>query len=97
MASFTATLMREGTATKTSEQISVQLDRIDGIDSVTGGAITVYGPGVGGAYALATNLNAAGTTYTQALIASIPGHIARPAAPASAAGPEISSEGTASR
>jgi ABC-type glutathione transport system ATPase component len=35
--------------------------------------------------------------YTQALIASIPGHIARSAAPASAAGPEISSEGTASR
>ena len=45
-----------------------QLDAIDGVNAVNGAALTPYGAGLTGAYALATNLNATGTTYTQALI-----------------------------
>ncbi len=45
-----------------------QLDAIDGVNAVNGAALTRYGAGLTGAYALATNLNATGTTYTQALI-----------------------------
>ena len=45
-----------------------QLDAIDGVNAVNGAALTTYGAGLTGAYALATNLNATGTTYTQALI-----------------------------
>ena len=45
-----------------------QLDAIDGVNAVDGTGLATYGAGLAGAYALATNLNAAGTTYTQALI-----------------------------
>ena len=45
-----------------------QLDAIDGINAVDGTALTTFGVGLMGSYALATNLNATGTTYTQALI-----------------------------
>ncbi len=45
-----------------------QLDAIDGVNAVDGTALTTYGAGLAGAYALATNLTAAGTTYTQPLI-----------------------------
>ena len=45
-----------------------QLDAIDGVNAVDGSALTTYGAGLAGSYALATNLNATGTTYTQALI-----------------------------
>ena len=45
-----------------------QLDAIDGLNAVDNSAVTTYGVGLAGNYALANNLNAAGTTYTQALI-----------------------------
>ncbi|HEX6996249.1 MAG TPA: filamentous hemagglutinin N-terminal domain-containing protein, partial [Gammaproteobacteria bacterium] len=45
-----------------------QLDAIDGVNGVTGANVATYGPGLGGAYALARDLDAAGTTYTRALI-----------------------------
>jgi filamentous hemagglutinin family protein len=45
------------------------LDAIDGVSAVTGASVTAYGPGLTGKYALAGNLNAAGTTYTAGLIA----------------------------
>jgi filamentous hemagglutinin family protein len=45
-----------------------QLDAIDGVNAVNGSALTTYGAGLASNYALATDLNAAGTTYTQALI-----------------------------
>ncbi|MBR1216616.1 filamentous hemagglutinin N-terminal domain-containing protein [Bradyrhizobium sp. U87765 SZCCT0131] len=45
-----------------------QLDAIDGYSAATGASIPVYGPGPTGNYALAGNLSAAGTTYTNALI-----------------------------
>jgi filamentous hemagglutinin family protein len=45
-----------------------QLDAIDGVSAVNNTATATYGAGLAGAYALATNLNASGTTYTQALI-----------------------------
>ncbi len=44
------------------------LDAIDGINAVDGTALTAYGAGLAGNYALATNLEAAGTTYTMAPI-----------------------------
>ena len=47
-----------------------QLDAIDGTEAVGGTAVATYGPGLAGDYALATNLKATGTTYTQALIAA---------------------------
>ncbi|MBX9845899.1 MAG: filamentous hemagglutinin N-terminal domain-containing protein [Xanthobacteraceae bacterium] len=47
-----------------------QLDAIDGVNAVDGSALTAYGAGTAGSYALATSLNAAGTTYTRALIAT---------------------------
>ncbi|WP_234187077.1 YDG domain-containing protein [Shinella sp. NM-101] len=46
------------------------LDAIDGTSAATGNAVTTYGAGLAGKYALASNLNAAGTTYTAGLIAS---------------------------
>lgn len=46
-----------------------QLDAIDGRSALNGSAITTYGSGVTGNYALATNLDAAGTTYTRAIVA----------------------------
>ncbi|MBB5048425.1 filamentous hemagglutinin family protein [Rhodopseudomonas rhenobacensis] len=49
-----------------------QLDAIDGRNAVNGTALTVYGAGVTGNYALATNLIATGTTYTRAVIADFP-------------------------
>ena len=45
-----------------------QLDAIDGLNAVDNSSVTTYGVGLAGNYALANNLNAAGTTYTQALI-----------------------------
>ena len=42
LASFTATLMREGTATKTSEQISEQLDRLAAVVGVGAGLSTPF-------------------------------------------------------
>jgi hypothetical protein len=43
------------------------LDAVDSISAVDGTALTRYGAGLGGNYALATDLGAGGTTYTQAL------------------------------
>ena len=45
-----------------------ELDAIDGVNAVNGAHVTTYGTGLTGAYALATNLDATGTTYTGALI-----------------------------
>ena len=45
-----------------------QLDAIDAVNAVDGSALDIHGTGLAGNYALATNLNAAGTTFTQALI-----------------------------
>jgi hypothetical protein len=45
-----------------------QLDAIDSVNAVNGAHVTTFGAGLTGAYALATNLNASGTTYTRALI-----------------------------
>ncbi|MDB5808401.1 MAG: filamentous hemagglutinin family N-terminal domain protein [Betaproteobacteria bacterium] len=45
-----------------------QLDAIDGLNAINGAGVTTYGAGLTGNYALATNLNATGTTYVQALI-----------------------------
>ena len=45
-----------------------ELDGIDGT-AASGTAAPQYGPGLAGAYALATPLNAAGTTYTTSLVA----------------------------
>lgn len=47
-----------------------ELDAIDGISAVNGSAITPYGPGLAGKYALANTLNGTGTTFTNALISS---------------------------
>jgi hypothetical protein len=44
-----------------------ELDAIDGTSAVNGSVVTPYGPGLGGAYALASNLTAS-TSYTSALI-----------------------------
>ncbi len=44
-----------------------QLDAIDANNSVDGSEIVGYGAGLSGKYALATNLDATGTTYTTAL------------------------------
>ena len=51
------------------------LDAIDGVNAVTGLPFPggIFGPGPGGNYALATNLDASGTTYTQAPIGSFSG------------------------
>ncbi|HTM78967.1 MAG TPA: filamentous hemagglutinin N-terminal domain-containing protein, partial [Devosia sp.] len=52
-----------------------QLDAIDGRNALNGLALTVYGAGVAGNYALATNLDAggtAGTTYTRAIVGDFP-------------------------
>ena len=51
-----------------------QLDAIDGISGVTGAPVTTYGAGTGGNYALATDIGASGTTYSQALISGFSGH-----------------------
>jgi filamentous hemagglutinin family protein len=45
-----------------------EMDAIDATSAVNGSAVTQYGSGLGGAYALAGNLNASGTTYTTALV-----------------------------
>jgi filamentous hemagglutinin family protein len=45
-----------------------ELDAIDGVNAVNGAHVTTYGAGLTGAYALATNFIATGTTYTRALI-----------------------------
>ncbi|MDB5599417.1 MAG: filamentous hemagglutinin N-terminal protein [Xanthobacteraceae bacterium] len=45
-----------------------QLDAIDGLNAVNGSGLTIYGAGLTGRYALATDLTATGTTYTRALI-----------------------------
>ena len=47
-----------------------QLDAIDSVNAVDGSALAAYGAGTAGSYALATDLNAAGTTYTRAVIAT---------------------------
>ncbi len=47
-----------------------ELDAIDAVSGVDGSALTRYGPGVAGNYALAVPLTATGTTYTTALIGS---------------------------
>jgi filamentous hemagglutinin family protein len=47
-----------------------QLDAIDGVYAVDGSALEVYGTGLAGNYALATNLVATDITYTQALVAT---------------------------
>jgi filamentous hemagglutinin family protein len=44
------------------------LDAIDSVNAVDGSALTTYGSGLAGNYALATPLVATGTTYTRALI-----------------------------
>ena len=43
-----------------------QLDAIDGVNAIDGSAVTTYGAGLAGNYALATDLNASGTIYRQA-------------------------------
>jgi filamentous hemagglutinin family protein len=45
-----------------------QLDAIDAVNALNGNALTLYGSGLTANYALATDLNATGTTYTRALI-----------------------------
>ena len=45
-----------------------QLDAIDGTSAVTGNTLTTYGSGLSGQYALASNLDASGTTYARAVI-----------------------------
>jgi filamentous hemagglutinin family protein len=45
-----------------------QLDAIDAVNSVDGTVLPIYGIGLKGNYALATNLDATGTTYTDALV-----------------------------
>ncbi len=45
-----------------------QLDAIDGASGVDNSAVTTYGTGLAGNYALAASLDASGTTYTQALV-----------------------------
>ncbi len=47
-----------------------QLDAIDGYSATDGATMSVYGSGLAGNYALATNLSAAGTTYTGSLVGS---------------------------
>jgi filamentous hemagglutinin family protein len=47
-----------------------ELDAIDALSAVDGSAVTRYGPGVSGNYALAMPLAATGTTYSTALIGS---------------------------
>jgi hypothetical protein len=49
-----------------------QLDAIDGRNAVKGSALTVYGAGITGNYALANDLSAAGTTYTRAVVSDFP-------------------------
>ena len=61
-----------------------ELDAIDGVSAATGAAVAPYGPGLAGAYALATNLVAT-TTYTSALIASGDSSGSGPATPFSGA------------
>lgn len=46
-----------------------QIDAIDGVSALDGSTIAQYGPGLGGAYALANNLTAT-ATYTSALVGS---------------------------
>jgi zinc protease len=55
LASFTASLMREGTTTKTSEQISEQLDRLAATVGVTSGLSSVFATVSGNG--LTTNLD----------------------------------------
>ncbi|WP_445489499.1 beta strand repeat-containing protein [Rhodopseudomonas sp. RCAM05734] len=50
-----------------------QLDAIDGVNAVNGTALTTYGTGVTGTYALANDLIATGTTYTRAVVADFAG------------------------
>ena len=45
-----------------------QLDAIDAASAVDGSTITGYGPGLAGHYALASSLDAGGTSYTDALV-----------------------------
>nr|WP_170131910.1 YDG domain-containing protein [Zavarzinia compransoris] len=45
-----------------------QLDAIDATSGIDGTAITTYGAGLAGRYALARDLNAAGTTYTRSVV-----------------------------
>ncbi len=45
-----------------------QLDAIDATSAVDGSTITGYGPGLSGNYALASSLDACGTSYTDALV-----------------------------
>jgi filamentous hemagglutinin family protein len=47
-----------------------QLDAIDATSGVDGSALTVYGSGLAGNYALATNLDASGTTYTRGIVST---------------------------
>jgi hypothetical protein len=49
-----------------------QLDAIDGVSAVNGSTVAQYGPGRGGAYALADNLTAS-ASYTSALIGTFSG------------------------
>lgn len=49
-----------------------QLDAIDGRNALNGTALTVYGAGLTGNYALATNLNASGVTYSRAIVGDFP-------------------------
>jgi len=50
-----------------------QLDAIDGREAVGGTNVTTYGPGLAGAYALAGNLDAAGTSYTDSVVRTFSG------------------------
>ncbi len=45
-----------------------QFDAIDATSAVDGSTITGYGPGLAGHYALASSLDASGTSYTDALV-----------------------------
>ncbi len=47
-----------------------QLDAIDGQDGVSGAAVSVYGAGVNGRYALARSLDASGTTYSRPVLSA---------------------------
>jgi filamentous hemagglutinin family protein len=55
-----------------------ELDAIDGTEAVGGTAVATYGPGLAGDYALATNLNATGTTYHESIIAGARSPLASP-------------------
>ena len=67
-ASQNGSLSINGTAT-TLIYTMAQLDAIDGQNAgAGGGTLTTYGAGIAGSYALATNLDAAGTTYVRPLI-----------------------------